>query len=449
MLSRRHLLSVTDRSGTLLVSRRRFVGLTVGLSLAAMGRYSTAPRAAQAGKVTIRLQDWHLAEKAWGAFERTMVDDFKRANPNVEVELDAVPYGETLNKFLAQTKAGQPADVVYAADAHTVQYLEAGYILDLAPYMKLDSDFTADKFNEAAMKSITRGDKVFAIPNAATPVLLVYNTEMFQKAGLDPNRPPKTWEEFQEAAIKLTRKDTSGRSVQWGYAPHGKKVIGSMYRLINWFWENDADILTPDNKAAALNSPEGVEAFTFLVELGTKHKVFPPQATDIDPGGARSLLAKQQVAMLSGFLGGRAPVITENPAMKDKQAFAPLPTRKKKANALNTEYWTVSAQTKNPEVAFNFVKHMMSRDGQVKLWKILEQIPGRKDAVTDPSVQNDKFAKLSVTELANSRSTPLIPQWAQVVDVTLDAFQRALLGQMQPKPALDNAAKQIDAILKR
>ena len=92
-------------------------------------------------KVTIRVQDWHLAEKVWGAFERQMVDDFKKANPNVEVELDAVPYGETLNKFLAQTKAGQPADVVYAADAHTVQYLEAGYILDLAPHMKGDREF--------------------------------------------------------------------------------------------------------------------------------------------------------------------------------------------------------------------------------------------------------------------------------------------------------------------
>ena len=56
---------------------------------------------------------------------------------------------------------------------------------------------------------------------------------------------------------------------------------------------------------------------------------------------------------------------------------------------------------------------------------------------------------MSVAELANSRSTPLIPQWAQIVDVTLDAYQRALLGQVQPKPALDQAAQQIDAILKR
>jgi multiple sugar transport system substrate-binding protein len=395
------------------------------------------------------VQDWHLAEKVWGAFERQMVEDFKKANPNVEVELDAVPYGETLNKFLAQTKAGQPADVVYAADAHTIQYLEAGYILDLAPHMKGDRDFTADKFNAAAMKSVTRGDKVFAVPYAATPVLLHYNTEMFQKAGLDPTKPPKTWEEFQDATIKLTRKDPSGRTIQWGYAPHGKKVIGNMYRLINWFWENDADILTPDQKAAALNSPQGVEAFTFLVELGTKHKVFPPQATDIDPGGARSLLAKEQVAMLSGFLGGRAILIGENPAMKTKQAFAPLPSRKKKVNALNTEYWTVSSQSKNPEAAVSFVKFLMSREGQVRMWKAVESIPGRNDAAADSSIEEDKFAKLAVAELANSRSTPLIPQWAQIVDVTLDAFQRALLGQVQPKPALDQAAQQIDAILKR
>ena len=82
--------------------------------------------------------------------------------------------------------------------------------------------------------------------------------------------------------------------MQWGYAPHGKKVIGNMYRLINWFWENDADILTPDQKAAALNSPEGVEAFTFLVELGTKHRVFPPQATDIDPVARAACLPRSR-----------------------------------------------------------------------------------------------------------------------------------------------------------
>jgi multiple sugar transport system substrate-binding protein len=457
MSSSDHLPVPTDRAHDSRVSRRRFIGLAAGATLAA-GRSAVAAsgpvRVAQATsapgrKVTIRVQDWHLAEKVWGAFERQMVEDFKKANPSVEVELDAVPYGETLNKFLAQTKASQPADVVYAADAHTVQYLEAGYILDLAPHMKGDRDFAVDKFNGAAMRSVTRGDKVFAVPNAATPVLLHYNTEMFQKAGLDPSKPPRTWEEFQDATIKLTRKDPSGRTVQWGYAPHGKKVIGNMYRLINWFWENDADILTPDQKAAALNSPAGVEAFTFLVELGTKHKVFPPQATDIDPGGARSLLAKEQVAVLSGFLGGRAILIGENPAMKTKQAFAPLPTRKKKVNALNTEYWTVSSQSKNPEAAVSFVKFMMSREGQVRMWKAVESIPGRNAAAADSSIEEDKFAKLAVAELANSRSTPLIPQWAQIVDVTLDAFQRALLGQVQPKPALDQAAQQIDSILKR
>jgi len=454
MSSQRHLPLVTDRSGKLLVSRRRFVGLTLGLSLAAMGRSSATPGAAQAApaqanKVTIRLQDWHLADKGWGTYKRNVVDDFEKANPNVKVELDAVPYGETLNKFVAQTKAGQPADVVYASDAHAVQYLEAGYILNLMPYMNLGSDFTADKFNDAAMKSVTRDDKVFAIPFGVDPVLLHYNTEMFRKAGLDPDKPPKTWEEFQEAAIKLTRKDASGRTVQWGYAPLGKKVIGSMLRLINWFWENDADILTPNNKAAALNSPAGVETFTFLVELANKHKVFPPQAVDIDPGGARSLFAKEQVAMLSGDMGGRTGILAENPAMKDKHAYAPLPTRKKKVCALITEYFTVSAQSKNPEVAVSFVKYMMSRDNQIKLWKTFQKPPARKDAFTDPSIESNKLASLAVAELANSRATPLIPQWAEIVDVTLDAFQRALLAQMQPKAALDNAAKQIDAILKR
>jgi ABC-type glycerol-3-phosphate transport system substrate-binding protein len=437
----------TDRSRTQPVSRRRFLGLTAGLSVAAMGRASTAR--AQAQKATIRYQDWHFAEKEWGAFKRKMIDDFKKANPNVEIVMDAVPYGETLNKFVAQTKAGQPADVVYALDAHAVQYLEAGYILDASRYMKPNTDFSADKFNDAGIKAVTRGEKVFALPFAMDLCLLHYNMEMFKKAGLDPNNTPKTWAEFQEAAIKLTRKDATGRTVQWGYAPLGKKVLGAMYRMINWFWENEADILTPDNKAAALNSPGAVEAFTFLVELGTKHKVFPPQVTDLDPGAARSLFAKEQVAMLSGYLGGREICLAENPALKDKQAFAPIPRGKKKAGSLSIEYYAVSSQTKNPEVAFNFVKHMMTKDVQVQMWKAVEKIPGRKDALTDPSIQNDKFASLAVSELAYARPTPLIPQWPQVVDITLDAFQRALLGQVQPKPALDNAAKQIDAILKR
>ena len=115
--------------------------------------------------------------------------------------------------------------------------------------------------------------------------------------------------------------------------------------------------------------------------------------------------------MLSGFLGGRAILIGENPAMKTKQSFAPLPTRKKKVNALNTEYWVVAAQSNNPEIAVSFVKHLMSRDGQVRMWKAVESIPGRKDAAADSSIEEDRFAKLAVSELAYSRSTPLIPQW--------------------------------------
>src|SRR5437867_299445 len=47
---------------------------------------------AQAGQVTLRIQDWHFTEKTWGAFEREMLEDFKKANPNIAVEPDAVPY---------------------------------------------------------------------------------------------------------------------------------------------------------------------------------------------------------------------------------------------------------------------------------------------------------------------------------------------------------------------
>ncbi len=63
---------------------------------------------------------------------------------------------------------------------------------------------------------------------------------------------------------------------------------------------------------------------------------------------------------------------------------------------------------------------MTSKDVLVKMWQVNGSIPGRKDAARDPSVDADKFAKVAVAELANSRPVPLIPQWPQIVDATLE-----------------------------
>jgi sn-glycerol 3-phosphate transport system substrate-binding protein len=143
-------------------------------------------------------------------------------------------------------------------------WADQGYLTNLEPFMAKEGgpeykkDFYAPVVQVGSFK-----EAMYGLPSFSGSLLLQYNTAMFKDAGLDPNKPPATWPILLDCARKLTKKDASGRFVQWGYGMHGANESSSVVRFLHWINNNGASILNDSNTASKLDTPEAIEALKF------------------------------------------------------------------------------------------------------------------------------------------------------------------------------------------
>src|SRR5690606_18366165 len=118
----------------------------------------------------------------------------------------------------------------------------------------------------------------------------------YREAGLDPDAPPQTWEEFLDASIALTRELPNGE-MQYGFGIAGGGEVGNMLaRSLPFIWMNGGDVLNEDYTEAVIDSPEAIEAVQFYVDMLTRHKVAPPSTLQNDGAALRRLFGAGTLA---------------------------------------------------------------------------------------------------------------------------------------------------------
>lgn len=138
---------------------------------------------------------------AFKAFD-DRVKEFEKANPDIVVKSEE--YQWTGPTFATQLAGGTLPDVFNVPFTDSQSLLQAGQLADItAEVKKLPY---ADKFNENVLAVAKSGDKIYGIPYGPYAMGLSYNREIFQKAGLDPDKPPTTWDEVRQAAKTIAEK---------------------------------------------------------------------------------------------------------------------------------------------------------------------------------------------------------------------------------------------------
>ena len=123
------------------------------------------------------------------------------------------------------------------------------------------------------MMNSQTGGKVWGVPFQRSTVVLYWNKELFKEAGLDPNKPPATWNEMLAYAQKLTKRDGSGNTTQWGIQVPSS---GFPYWLFQGFTtQNGVELMNAAGDTTYYDKPEVIEALQFWVDLGRKHRVMP------------------------------------------------------------------------------------------------------------------------------------------------------------------------------
>jgi hypothetical protein len=253
--------------------------------------------------------------------------------------------------------------------------------------------------------------------------------------GLDPSKPPATWEQFLDYAKKLTKGD------RWGVGIIGARQEGIFMRFNPWPWGAGGDYLAPDEKRSALDKSEFLEGFKFYVELFTKHKVVPPGVIEQGAQEVRTQLAHGKVAMIITLPAAPGIVQAINPKInvREVMALAPVPVGKKKVTSTWFSMRVISAFTKNPEAAWKVYRTWMDTESQMRNFKIAGVLSTRLDIKNSPEVKADKFAQVFAAQTPYVKLEPLAPEWPKIGDAMITAIQEALTGVKTPEQALKDA----------
>lgn len=163
--------------------------------------------AATSANAATEIQFWHSMEGALGERVNELVEEFNKKNPDYRV--NAVykgNYGESMNAGIAAFRAGNAPDILQVFEVGTATMMHAKGAVKPVQEMSEEAGKPLDPkafIGAVAGYYSSQDGKLISMPFNSSTVVFYYNKDAFKKAGLDPEKPPKTWEELAEVGQKL------------------------------------------------------------------------------------------------------------------------------------------------------------------------------------------------------------------------------------------------------
>jgi multiple sugar transport system substrate-binding protein len=414
------------------------VAAAAGLLLGA-----TVPDTGQAQQpVQLRFMSWYFGEDPAGPTLKALFTEFEKRHPTIKVVPETVTSAERVPKFTAAMEAGRGPDIYMDTPPNAPNLIARGYCQNLESRLKAEGMLS--RFTKGDLDSFTdeKGDHYF-VPYSTGPMGLIYNAKAFQEAGLDPDRPPRTWEELLEYAKKLTRDG------KYGIGLFGKGDNSSVWRLWYWWMSNGAEVLTPDGKRSAINSPAFVEAIDFWADLYRKHKVAPPSVPANSFGENNQLLAQGVVAMVESGVWQFGVTEKINPAIKGQLRAAPMPKRKVEvAVGGGTDSLCITTGSKHTEAAWELVKFLASAEAGVTVWKMHGKFPANVQAMQTAELKSDPLVQAFEPMIRVARTPFKSVKYVEITNALGTMMQEVLTQAKPTAAAVKAAADRIDSILR-
>jgi multiple sugar transport system substrate-binding protein len=370
------------------------------------------------------------------------VDDFTAKNPDISVELVYIPtdYSQKLQTMIA---GGTAPDVMQLSeDIHS--YSSKGQIIPLNDFIEQDQIDLKARYGETGGLTVaySADDKLYAMPDRGGALILYYNKDMFDAAGVEYPTGDWTWADFLDAAQKLTIRD--GDTVtQYGFAAGGWWPW-----WMSFIYQNGGAVLDETGQPV-VNSPEAVEAIQFYNDLVYKHKVAPSPEDFANLGvGPDPLFAQGKVAMITtGFWGiGGLKDATFN------WDIAPLFKNKVPATVLFGSGLAISKDTKNPEAAWKLIEYLTSEEGQAPIVEFKQDAPANIATLNSEAFLNQSWSDkpLNMAALGESANAafalPLSPKWNEMMSVFDTDLGEVFANRAEVQPTMDSIQQQLQEL---
>lgn len=387
-------------------------------------------------KVNLQLTMWGSEDDKKVMLQR--VDIVKKSYPNINVDVLLVA-GDYDQKVQTMIAGGTPPDIMMIAENYQV-YASKSQIIPLDDLIASNNVDMKEKYSEDIGSIMSYEGKYYGMLDRAGAMVVFYNKDMFDKAGID--YPSKDWtqKEMLEATQKLTIKE-GDKTVQWGYYP------GSWWpQWMQLVYQNGGSLFD-ENSKPTFDTQEVRDALQLLNDMTFKYGTSPTPVEIADMGniGADPLFAQGKIAMeTTGFwnIGSLSKVEGMNwdiaPVWGETNAFF---------NGL-----TIVKDSKHHEESFKVIEALTTLEAQIPIIESGQDAPATKAALTSDKFINVEYGgkKINMNAFSGSKiyKQPLNPKWNEMMKVIDDKLGVYFTNKATLDDTVKNIQKGLDNLYK-
>jgi multiple sugar transport system substrate-binding protein len=365
----------------------------------------------------VTLSFWNGFTGPDGPALQAVVDEFNDSQDRITVETNIMPWDTLYQKVLTAAAGNDGPDIVAMSASRMPQFIDQGLFQPVDDYYE-NADFDSDALTPAATAASEFEGSNYGVPVNIATMLMYYNKDLFSAAGLDPEKPPTTWDEFAAMVPKLTVDENGdGKPEQYAIALADHETVPIYQSML---WNSGGGVVSQDGKESMLGSDGSLEGLNFWVDLVREQKASPVGLTG---GDADKLFTTGKAAieivgpwMTSGFEEaglnfGLAPVFA-GPA--DDITLADVVSMGVPASADET----------TKQAAYEFFAYWNSAEGQ-KLWAEGSGFPATRADVASEITENPYPAIFGASDVLDNAQV-LLAGVAAGGTITTTVFEPAL-----------------------
>jgi len=386
-----------------------------------------------------------------GAFvdnvNRLLVEAFQAEHPDVEVVIEYLPGEDTTASLTAQAASGTLPDVVFTADLYIVPWVQNGIILDMQSFAEADEDVDINDVYPIMLDlGRVAGDPgLYMIPSSYDVVTLYYNKTMFEEAGAPLPTADWTWDDLI-ASCSIIVENTGNFCL-----PAASHNWWAWY--VPWIQGFGGSLLADDGVTSTLASPESLAGLTKYVSMWTDLGINQP--LDFDAGGDCFQVGKCALNMtIAGLMNGLRS-LDPQPFVWDVEVIPTLPEGK--VTGMGTYGFAVSANAQDPELAWDFVKNLITPEIQKAVALDYSGTPLLQSMAEDADILNRAGPPDNIQAFTENGANGILPTYypgecgslyaGQIQSEINDAFQAAIIGGVSVEEAFTQASQNIQDCL--
>jgi len=385
---------------------------------------ASGPAAPAAAKVSLQFLNIGPTSDVKNLFEQKLIPAFQQKYPNLSVDMSETDWGSAFQKVTTGIAAGTAPDVMVIGGIWVAPLASKGGLLPLDSYVNTMAD-KSDIYS-AAWKDTEYDGHIYAVPWNLDVRTLVYRKDLFQAAGLDPNKPPTTWSEYLSDAKKLT-KFQSGQMVQAGTLIGLDNSIGVQQYFAQLFFQAGGSYYTPDGKAN-FDSPAGHAAMNFLKKL-IDEKVTSPDFSGV---------------------GALQNARVYNPKIVDQIAFG-KPLAMDQSSKPTTVVWVnkiaIFKGTAHPDDAWKFASFVASPEWESQWARLVGNLPTRQSVASSEPWSSEATTQSLLSNMQFATVQPANPHMFEIPQIIKSVLMDVIYNKVTPDDALKQMNQKINAVL--